>query len=73
LQLFADWNLASHFVKEVFEEGHLALRLLSLRCLEWHERDDPFAVGREIDVLSDACYLERAPLSIRREGPRNQN
>jgi hypothetical protein len=27
LQLFADWNLASHFVEEVFSEDATALRL----------------------------------------------
>jgi hypothetical protein len=31
LHLLAYRNLASHFIKEVFEEDHLVLRLLSFR------------------------------------------
>ena len=48
--LFADWDLAPQFFGEVFEEDHLALRLLSFRCLDWHYGNDALAVGREIDV-----------------------
>jgi hypothetical protein len=51
LQILDDWNLASQFVGEVFEEGHLVLRLLRFRCLDWHYCHDALAVGREINVL----------------------
>jgi hypothetical protein len=51
----------------------MVLRFLVFRRASEHCRDDPFAVGREIDVLSDACFLERPSLYVRREGPRNQN
>jgi hypothetical protein len=52
--LFPDWNLASHFVEEVFEEDHLVPRLLSFRCVDGHElptrnrreRGDAFVFGR---------------------------
>jgi hypothetical protein len=36
LYLFADRDLASDVVEKVFEEGHLVLRLLSVRCLDGH-------------------------------------
>ena len=36
MQLFADRNLAPHFVEEVFEENYVVLRPLPFRCLDWH-------------------------------------
>jgi hypothetical protein len=44
LQLLDDWNLASQFVGEVFEEDHVVLRLLRFRCLDWYCRGDAFTV-----------------------------
>jgi hypothetical protein len=43
-------NLSPQFVEEVFEEDHVALRLLHFGQLGWHKYDDTFAVRGEIVV-----------------------
>lgn len=48
--LVPDRHFPPQFVGESFEEDYVVLCLLTFRCLDWHQRDDAFAVLAEVVV-----------------------
>ncbi|PYU26548.1 MAG: hypothetical protein DMG30_01785 [Acidobacteria bacterium] len=50
MELFSGRHAAAEFVKEVFEEDHVALRLLPLRHLHCHQGDNTPAIGRGLGM-----------------------
>jgi len=57
MQLLARGHLALRLVEEVFEEDHVALRLLRFRQLDRHQRNNAFTIRSNI-VVADSDHAE---------------